>query len=646
LIVFDTETNGLLDTLTTIHCLHLGDPDTGQQWRYSSLPGADGTVEDGLRRLMEEPVIGGHNVHRFDVPAIRKVYPWFEPKGYVWDTLALASLVWPKDVLKERDGKLQKKGKLPAAFFEKGYFAGQQLGAWGYRLGLLKGEYDSGWETLTPEMDDYCAQDVAVTMELWRRIVDNVASAQSAYIENEVLRIIAAQERHGFCFDVDAARALEADLLARKAELDAQLRAAFKPWWTRDGGPKQSHRCPKRTQRRWEEIDGQKVRVTYTEGAAYTKVKLKLFNPASRADIANRLQRLYGWVPKVFTDSGQPEISEETLDGMDFPEAPLLKEYLMVDKRLGQLSTGKQAWLSHVKEDGRIHGRVNTNQAITGRMTHAFPNIAQVPRVGTLYGKECRALFYAPLGWLLVGCDAEGLELRCLGHFMARYDGGTYAETVVNGKKEDGTDVHTVNKRAVGLNSRDSAKTFIYALIYGGGDVKLGIIIIENFPEEQRRKWLNGFKSEEDREKAYRKLGSKARDRIMRELPALGQLVDAVSLKVGRNGFLRGIDGRKLPIRKRHAALNTLLQSAGAIVMKLALILAERAFVERGLVIGRDLAFVANVHDEFQIEAREEIAGEVGEIAADAIRRAGECFGFRCPLAGSADTGRTWADTH
>lgn len=657
MLIFDIETSGFLDEMTCIHCIHMGDPMTGQQWRYSSLPGADGPVEAALERLAAEPMIGGHNIFRFDIPAIRKLHPDWQPTGYVWDTMALACLAYPKDELKDIDGKKQRGGKYPQKFYEKGYFASQALGAWGYRLGELKAEYEGGFATLTQEMDDYCAQDVTVNIKLWLKCWSRFAQTEtpweSVQMENEVLRIIAGQEAHGFAFDEAKARALEADLLVRKADLDAELRVAFKPWIEAErykGKPVVKEAKRRMKVRRWDDNFNEYF-IEVQKGETYEKLKLVLFNPASRAHIANRLTKLYGWKPKVFTDSGQPEISEETLDGMEFPEARLLKEYLMVDKRLGMLSSGKQAWLTHLKEDGRIHGRVNTNQAVTGRMTHSFPNVAQVPAAGAPYGPQCRELFYAPDGYLLVGCDAEGLELRCLGHFMGRYDGGAYGDTVVNGDKAQGTDVHTVNKNAIGLNSRDSAKAVAYALIYGGGDAKLGELIVADMPDDKRRAWLAARTSEEDKEKGYRILGGKARKRFMTNLPALGSLVDAVQNKVRGQGWIRGIDGRRLPIRKAHAALNTLLQSAGALVMKKALVIMDAEFRERGWVklwdpINGDLFFVANIHDEVQLEAKEEITDEVSSIAAEAIRRAGEHFGFRCELAGNAVIGRSWKDTH
>lgn len=172
-----------------------------------------------------------------------------------------------------------------------------------------------------------------------------------------------------------------------------------------------------------------------------------------------------------------------------------------------------------------------------------------------------------------------------------------------------------------------------------------------DMPDDQRRAWLASRKTEAAKDKGYRILGTAARKRIMEGLPALGKLVDAVQRKVRGQGWIRGIDGRKLPIRKAHAALNTLLQSAGALVMKKALVLMEAEYRARGWMSlwdyqQGDLFFVANVHDEVQIEAKEDIAKEAADIAAECIHRAGEFFDFRCPLAGSADVGRNWAETH
>jgi len=326
-------------------------------------------------------------------------------------------------------------------------------------------------------------------------------------------------------------------------------------------------------------------------------------------------------------------VDEEVLKQLPYPEAQVLSEYLMVEKRLGQLATGKEAWLKHVRPDGRIHGEVTTNGAVTGRMTHSKPNIAQVPGLTDKktgkpmpYGKECRSLFIVPVGKKLVGCDADALELRCLAGYMARYDGGAYIKTVLEGKKELGTDMHTVNAKALGT-TRDIAKVWFYAFIYGAGDFKLGTIL--NAPRGKEMEW-----------------GRRSRARFLKNLPALKTIIEKVQKAVAKKGFLKGLDGRQLRVRSSHSAFNTLLQSAGAILMKAALVLLDEDLQRAGYVPGRHYEFVANVHDEFQIEADEEIADDVGKRAVTAIIKAGEFFGFGCPLNGNAECGSSWATTH
>jgi DNA polymerase-1 len=367
------------------------------------------------------------------------------------------------------------------------------------------------------------------------------------------------------------------------------------------------------------------------------KVKLTEFNPGSRDHIATWLQRGFGWEPMEFTKDGKPKCDETTLNDLPWPEAKVLVQYLTVAKRLGQLYEGDESWFKH-EHNGRIHGGVNTNGAVTGRMTHAGPNMAQVPACSALYGKECRALFTASPGMVLVGIDADALELRDLAGYMAKFDGGEYIRTVLEGKKEDGTDMHSVNCRALGMQpkekqwdgrpGREVAKTWFYAFIYGAGDEKLGFIRTgQKGPEAVRA-------------------GKKARKAFLTGLPALGKLVEQVKKVSQERGYLLGLDGRRLNVRGQHSALNTLLQSAGAVQMKIALTILDRDLQAAGLVPGVDYEFVANVHDEWQIECKPELGEKIGELGKAAIRKAGEQLGFRCPLDGAYSVGRTWADTH
>lgn len=309
----------------------------------------------------------------------------------------------------------------------------------------------------------------------------------------------------------------------------------------------------------------------------------------------------------------------------------------MVVKRLGQLAEGKEAWLRAVGPDGRIHGRVNTNGAVTGRMTHSKPNMAQVPSAKSLYGHECRSLFIVSEGKLLVGADADALELRDLAGYMAIYDGGAYIDTVLRGDKSQGTDMHSVNCRALGMDpkarygtetGRDKAKTWFYAFIYGAGDEQLGWILL-------------GVRGEQ----AVKK-GKAARAAFLKNLPAMGKLVESVKKRAKERGFLLGVDKRALPVRSQHAALNTLLQSAGAVQMKKALCLLDDSLQAAGYTPGLHYEFVANVHDEWQIEVDHDIAETVGRMAVQAIRDSGSFFNFRCPLDGNFDIGGNWNETH
>ena len=656
--VFDVETDGLLDELTCVHTLHILDTETGDRRRYNdgffadgSPAPRDGSIVDGLEVLMLADGVVGHNIIAFDIPAITKVYPWFllKPTCAIRDTLVYVRLIYPH--IKQIDAAAMKKGKRPVEFTGK-LIGAHSLKAWGMRLGVLKADYEGEWHDFTQEMESYAAQDPVTTFALWELVISKEYAPEAVRLEHDVAEIIFLQERFGFAFDVAAAERLEITLRGRKAELEDQLRDTFRPWFV----PERKHGKhvvfdPKRPNRT----------LGYTPGAIFTKIKLVSFNPASRPQIADRLTELYGWIPVEFTESGAPEVSETTLASLDhIPAAAILIDYLTVDKRLGQLADGKQAWLKKVRENGRIHGRVNSLGAITRRMTHSDPNVAQVPSLinakGVVpYGRECRSLFIVTKGKKLCGCDAEGLELRMLSHYMGKFDQGAYADTVVNGNKDDGTDVHTVNQRLLRMNSRNSAKTWIYAYLYGAGLLKLGMVLYEDFTPEQRESFNARHEAGQAREKALKRIGLQARRRVEEGLPALGKL-QAVVKKLAARGFLKTLDGGRLKVRSAHSALNTLLQGGGAIVMKKAVVLLYHRLREAGfepnyltgeLRRGDEvMGFVANVHDEVQMEVPEHLGAWVGQLAADAIRDAGPAFNLRCPLAGAFQVGDNWADSH
>lgn len=620
--VFDLETDGLLKHLTKVHCLVIRDVDSGECWSYADHPGYR-PIKEGLVRLDEADELIGHNVIKFDLPALAKVYRWKpKPNAIVFDTLVAARVMWPRDILIDSDRRRVLRGAMPGKLV-----GAHSLGAWGYRLGEYKGDYDGGWESWSHDMQDYCEQDTEVTRKLVLRIAEENETWEwrdCLALEHKVAFIVARQERWGFAFNMDAAVRLWGELADRKDKLEKDLRSIFKPWFAYEGQavPKRSLKYKDRT------------KASVTEGCAYSKVRITEFNPASRDHIANRLKALYQWEPEEFTPEGKPKVDEEVLSRLPYKEAKALAEYFLVEKRLGQLATGKAAWIRKA-ESGRIHGSVNTNGAQTGRMTHADPNLAQVPGVKALYGVQCRSLFMASAGMVLVGCDADALELRCLAGYMAAFDGGDYIRTVLEGKKEDGTDMHSINARILGC-SREVAKVWFYAFIYGAGDEKLGLIL--GHPK--------GLKA--------RQAGKRSRAKFLAGLPALGKITDKVRAKVrAKNpatgqplGYVRGLDGRKLFVRSDHSALNTLLQGAGAILMKQGLVELDEALQDAGLIPGLDYEFCANVHDEWQIDVLPQHVALVMRLAPEAIRRAGETLNFRCPLAGNAVSGANWAETH
>tara|TARA_R110000787_G_scaffold30072_2_gene81057 strand:+ start:528 stop:2234 length:1707 start_codon:yes stop_codon:yes gene_type:complete len=566
-LIFDIEADNLLDDITELHCIVARCADTDEV--YSFTPD---NITEGLAFLKQADELIGHNIIDYDLRALDKLYG-FKYEGRVVDTLVYCRTVWPD--VKEIDFKLHKNGLLPQKLI-----GSHSLKAWGYRLGELKGEFNDGTESFavfTTEMLDYCIQDTAVTAKLYRKIVEKNFSQAALDLESEVHTLLLQQEAYGFPFDVEAAKQLWFDIAARRSKIEDELVSTFEP--------------------------------TIVE--LKTKTKTIPFNPASRQQIANRLMKR-GWKPKVFTDSGEPKVDDVVLAGIDMPEAKLLSDYLMLNKRIGQLCTGKQAWLK-MERNGRLHGRVNHMGAVTSRCTHSNPNMAQVPSVGAEYGKECRSLFIAPKGYSLLGADASGLELRCLAHYMAAYDEGKYSEVVLDG------DVHTTNQEAAGLPSRSNAKTFIYGFLYGAGDEKIGKIIGKGSKE-----------------------GKKIKNKFLKGLPALKYLKDAVSKAADERKHIKGLDGRIIPIRYSHAALNTLLQSAGAIVCKTWYAYIARAIKEANL----DAQIVAFIHDEVQLVVKKGQEDETGRLIQRCMRDVERHFSFRCRLDSEYKYGSNWADTH
>jgi DNA polymerase-1 len=504
--------------------------------------------------LQPTDILIGHNVIGFDAPVLKKHWNLNIDTNQLQDTLVMSRLLNP--VME----------------------GGHSLRAWGLRLGNQKEEFTDFDGGLTDEMVDYCKQDVLVTQALYHRLTTDLLDwGESVDLEHQVAIIIKEQEENGFKLDIKQVMSLLAEWRKRLDEIEQKLQQIFKPIVTE----------------RYSEKTGKRL-----------KDKVEVFNPGSRKQIAERLMAL-GWKPNKHTEKGSVIVDEKVLQAIDLPESKLIAEYLLVQKRVAQV----ESWVDHADHSDRVHGKVITNGAITGRMTHSKPNMAQVPNLGSPFGKECRSCWTVEDGNVLVGADASGLELRMLAHYMRDPE---YTKEILEG------DIHTKNMKAAGLTNRDQAKTFIYAFLYGAGPAKIGSIV--GGGEKEGRQLIQSFLS---------------------NTPALKALRSKVD-KVSEQGWLPGLDGRHLIVRSQHAALNTLLQGAGAIVMKKSLILlTEKLKCDR--ILG---SFVANVHDEWQIETTKEHAESVGEASVQAIRDAGLALELRCPLDGEFKIGTNWASTH
>lgn len=612
-LVCDIETDGLLHQLTKVHCIVLRDVDTGRIYSCADHSGYI-SLSEGLDMLEAADAIIGHNLINFDLRALRKVYPYLsiKPECEIVDTLILSRVLWPE---------LEPVDDQKFSHIESKYRGRHSLAAWGERLGVAKIKFkeetkkdpdvQNVWEKWSESMQTYCEGDTLVTLELYKYFLTQPLDPRCHALEHEFAKVMALQEEFGFPFDKKAAFALVNTLKARSSEIYDQLQEVFPPVV--------EERISAKTGRQ-------------------LKSRVHTFNPGSRSQIADRLQQRYPEIKFDKTEKGNVKVDDDVLEILaeKYPEAGLLSEYVLLAKRLGQIAEGKEAWLKHCDKfgDSRIHGGVKTNACVSGRCSHVSPNMAQVPSVGHAYGAECRALFTAPEGWVLVGTDASGLELRALGAWLAHFDGGEYANLV----STEGFDIHTYNAKLFGIYdgtgeitkaTRDLSKRLIYALLYGAGAKKVGSVVDVTAPEQRQYE-----------------IGKKTIDTFYENLPAIKQLKDKIDERITERGYLLGIDGRHLQIRSRHSALNQLLQSTGAVLMKKATCILYNDLEEMGWSFGSEYGFCANVHDEIQAAVRPQFVNLMMSTSIRAIEKAGKYFNLLCPFTGESRAGRNWKETH
>lgn len=597
-LVFDIEADGL--DPTKIWCIVAQDITTKKVYTFEP-----DNIAEGVDLLLSAEKLIGHNIIGYDIPAIEKLCKVTLSDKKIVDTLVMSRLFNPT-----REG-------------------GHGLESWGYRLGYAKGDFKD-FEEYSAEMLEYCVRDVELNTKVYRSLTLEARnfSRQSMDIEHEVYKIMHQQRLNGFLLDMRWATTLVADLNEQLHAAEAEVHKTFmpkrivtglRPTITKSGSvSKMAAVIGNDTNKKMRLRDDEYEQAKKEPTKVIRRVEHEPFNLGSRKQIGEYLVE-FGWKPKALTPTGQPIVDEGTLSKIkDIPEARIIARYLMLQKRIAQVSS----WIKACEDDGRVRGFVNPNGTITGRMTHSHPNMGQVPAIkknkktGEFlwgldgnYGTDCRRSWVVPAGKKLVGIDASGLELRMLAHYM---NDEAYTYEILNG------DIHTSNQNLAGLESRDQAKTFIYALLYGAGDAKLGTVV-------------GGSKH----------AGAELRQRFFDNLPAFKHLKERVG-RAAKRGFIKGLDGRAIYVRSEHSALNTTLQGAGAIVMKAALVIFNNKIKENKY----DAKFVCNIHDEWQLEVAEDQAELVGQLGVDAIREAGEYLNLRCPLDGEYKIGDGWHETH
>lgn len=543
----------------------------------------------------------GHNSISFDGPVTARICNGTADVSNTVDTLVLSYLYDPA---------------MPG---------GHSLGAWGERLKDPKGDFNdfSGYSEL---MDRYCQQDVRLGKKIFRALVQRMLrmgfSEMSCEIEHQIREVVDEQQVNGWYFDIPGAQSLVGHLRAEQAGLEGPIRELF-PSRLADVGT-----YDRRTKKDGGEFASylrhieQFPEIRDNGDGTYTTRDWEEFNIGSSRQRVARLLEL-GWEPQSFTENGFPQVDEESLlafaEVSGRPEAKAIAEWLVLQGR----STMIEGWLNNVNYDDHcMHGRVMTCAAKTRRMIANSPNTQNIPKAKAKvkYGIECRRLWQARPGRREVGYDASGLEMRMFAEYLNN-DEATRLFT-------EG-DPHLLNTRNLELadEMRDlTVKNGFYAYLYGAGDAKLGRTLKPELQGDDAREY-----------------GKWARGILETGTPGLARLVADIQDEFRHNGgVLRTIDGGFVRCHSRSAALNYKLQSAGAIVMKKAAIIARLSIRQHKL----DGLLVGTIHDEGQLDCSAEHADQIGALCVQAIRDAGTALGFKVPLDGNYKVGANWADCH
>ena len=649
-VVFDTETNGL-DNPDKMWLFGGINVDTKERYKFEPFRGGR-ELEESIKWAESVSAWIGHRAIQFDAQQInRLIKPKLIDPTKVIDTLIVSRLV-------DYSIPIPKGGSSP-----------HSLDSWGIRLGLHKGNF-TNFEEYSEEMVEYWERDLDVTealFEHFKPIIYDEKWKKSLRVEHDIQIELERQKYYGFHFDKPKAEELLSSIQVKMETLEAKIKEDFPPklelvktlkYGTKKNGDEYERIVTARASYPMTKLSGEDFEcydyVEFNPGSPKDRIdvlwdcgwkpydKTKTYKTFDRLRVGDYYSKSIPVLTKEIYDKKKEEFerygwtcSEDNLETlpMSAPEgARSLAQWLTLEGRRSSLVE----WIGQVKDDGRIHGSVEGIGAWTGRCSHNNPNTANIaaPFKGEVrntveeikleYDGQLRALWDVPKGSWLVGVDAEGIQLRILGDQIWRHIGEReYSDTIVSGNKEEGTDIHNVNKRALGLNhiSRDDSKTFIYAWILNAGVPKVASILHTTVP-----------------------IAASARNNFESSIKGLKQFKGEVLPQIAKQGHFTGYDGRLVKVPNLHKVLAGILQNGEAVVLKHSRMLWTKE-LKGGMIPFKPVGFI---HDEFctQVEGTREDAERVKEVQIASIIKAGLELGFLTPLAGSGDVGKSWLEVH
>jgi DNA polymerase I-like protein with 3'-5' exonuclease and polymerase domains len=580
----DIETDGLDPTV--VWCIVCQNVDTKERfvfdyplYKHTDVANSDLYIHfnDWVQQYSVETLVF-HNGISFDVPVLEKLLGTNFSLKNIEDTLIMSQLNEPR-----MEG-------------------GHSLRNWGDKFNFPKGDY-TDWSEYTTEMLEYCIRDVDITTQLYLTLKNKLHNQKEALeLEYKTKEHCSEQEKNGWRFDIRESTKVLRDITEELRKAEEEVHRVFKPLPVWKGATRLRNKFKKNGTRTLAYAKQVALQCHTNDDGEYGYYDYPQLNLGSRQQVAHHLTH-YGWKPTKFTDTGRPKVDEKILEGVDIPEARIIARYLMLQKRQSQLNS----WIDNYNHNTKaIHSRVHTIGTVTNRMSSSGPNLQQVTASDKEFGSAMRSLFITSSDSVLVGADLSGLELRCLAHYMNDAD---YTDEILTG------DIHTKNQESAGLSTRNEAKRFIYAYLYGGGDELIGKIV-------------GGDKAD----------GREIKNKFLDNTPALRELRTRVEKKALR-GYLKGLDNRIISVRSPHSALNFLLQSAGAIIAKRAWVI----FHQNCILPYKQLGVI---HDEIQIECLPEHAEQIGREVVKAMQDTTKFYKLRCPIDGEYKIGRSWNDTH